>query len=223
MALPAIVPVLGAVASAVGALAPKKTESAGRLGKDDFLKLLIAQLQNQNPLNPMSNDQFIAQSAQFTSLEELQNIRKSLDTMSAANGNTSLTGTAALLGRSVKATAAGFTYAGATVTLPFTLEEAASGATLEVLDGGGNVVSQIPLGARAAGAQTASFQPGQALPAGQYRYRIVAPDASGRTVALAAITGTVSGISLEGGAQVLALGSRKVLLSDVAALSGATN
>lgn len=48
------------------------------LGKDDFLQLLVAQLKNQNPLEPQSNEQFIAQMAQFTSLETLSSLDKNM-------------------------------------------------------------------------------------------------------------------------------------------------
>lgn len=46
------------------------------LGKDEFLKILIVQLQNQDPLNPMDDKEFIAQMAQFTALEQMQNVAK---------------------------------------------------------------------------------------------------------------------------------------------------
>ena len=55
------------------------------LDKNAFLKLLIAQLSNQDPLNPMEDREFIAQMAQFSTLEEMQNMNKTLESMSEAN------------------------------------------------------------------------------------------------------------------------------------------
>lgn len=49
------------------------------LGKDDFLKILITQLRHQDPLDPVENTEFIAQMAQLTSLEQLQDLNKNLD------------------------------------------------------------------------------------------------------------------------------------------------
>lgn len=53
------------------------TKSNSTLGKDDFLKLLVTQMQYQDPLQPMDNTQFVSQMAQFTSLEQMQNVANS--------------------------------------------------------------------------------------------------------------------------------------------------
>jgi flagellar basal-body rod modification protein FlgD len=60
------------------------TEDGGRMGQDAFLKLLTAQLQNQDPMKPQENGEFLAQLAQFTSLEKLTSMEASLKKMADA-------------------------------------------------------------------------------------------------------------------------------------------
>jgi flagellar basal-body rod modification protein FlgD len=64
--------------------ATAKTSNSS-LGKDDFLKLLVTQLQYQNPLDPMDNTAFVAQMAQFSSLEQMQNLNATMAKMQASN------------------------------------------------------------------------------------------------------------------------------------------
>ena len=59
---------------------PVKQTGNSSLGKDDFLKILVTQLQNQDPMNPMEDKDFIAQMAQFSSLEQMTNMSTSLNT-----------------------------------------------------------------------------------------------------------------------------------------------
>lgn len=68
------------------------------LGKDDFLKLLVMQLKNQDPLEPLKNEDFIAQLAQFNSLEQMTNLNKSFEGMLALQ---TLSYAATFIGREV--------------------------------------------------------------------------------------------------------------------------
>lgn len=70
------------------------------LGKDDFLRLLIEQLKHQDPLEPVNNQEFIAQMAQFSSLEQMQNLNKNFETMALLDMASSAMN---FLGRNVQA------------------------------------------------------------------------------------------------------------------------
>jgi flagellar basal-body rod modification protein FlgD len=73
------------------------------MGKDDFLKLLVAQMQNQDPLNPTDNKESIAQLAQFSALEQMTNISTSMEALNKSMTNfsqqSSLTQGAAMIGK----------------------------------------------------------------------------------------------------------------------------
>ena len=75
------------------------TTKASTMGKDEFLKLLIAQLQNQDPMKPMDDSQFVAQLAQFSSLEQMSNIATASD---SSNKSQATTSALAMIGKSVE-------------------------------------------------------------------------------------------------------------------------
>lgn len=96
------------IAAATPSSSPLASSSSGGrtdgLGKQDFLKLLIAQLRNQDPMKPMEDREFIAQLAQFSTLEALQNLEKKLE---GNTGSQAVGQAAVLIGKRVEATVAG--------------------------------------------------------------------------------------------------------------------
>lgn len=74
----------------------------GTLGKDDFMKLLITQLQNQDPTNPMKDNEFIAQMAQFSSLEQTMNLAKSFEKFAEAQNQSQLIQYNSFVGKEIK-------------------------------------------------------------------------------------------------------------------------
>ncbi|RSL33172.1 flagellar hook assembly protein FlgD [Salibacterium salarium] len=86
---------------------PSQTESLrtdeenGKLGKDDFLKILMEQLQNQDPMNPMDDKQFASQMAQFSSLEQMTNMSQTMEEFSNSQKAGSLVKHSELIGQEV--------------------------------------------------------------------------------------------------------------------------
>lgn len=82
----------------------KATRTTGNstLGKDEFLKILMAQLQNQDPTNPMKDNEFIAQMAQFSSLEQMTNLTAAFEKYALAQEQTQMIEYTNFVGKSVK-------------------------------------------------------------------------------------------------------------------------
>lgn len=74
----------------------------GTLGKDDFMKILIAQLQNQDPTDPMKDTEFIAQMAQFSALEQTMNLTKAFEKFAESQNQSQLIQYNSFVGKNVK-------------------------------------------------------------------------------------------------------------------------
>jgi flagellar basal-body rod modification protein FlgD len=212
--------------------APAPPPAPNALGKDDFLRLLTVQLRNQDPLNPISNTDFIAQTAQFTSLEQLQNMNQNLQkVMGQLGGGAASSGpasAAALLGRSVTVNGSPLTFDGANaVGLQYQLPAAAPSVFLQVVDESGAAVRTLALGQQGGGVHQIVFDgrddQGRALAPGTYTYRVAAADAGGKSVpGIITGGGQVSGISVDGGQLMLLIGTARVPLSSVVGVMAGT-
>ena len=88
------------------------------LGQDDFLKMLVAQLQNQDPLNPLQGADFAAQLAQFSSLDQLTQINTQLSTLTSSLSSANNSQLVGLIGDAVVANGNSVTVSGATTNWP---------------------------------------------------------------------------------------------------------
>lgn len=166
------------------------TSANTELGKDDFLRLLTVQLQYQDPLNPMDNTEFIAQMAQFSSLEQLQNMNSSLE--QSLGSDTDLNATylnnlaTSLVGKRVEVPTTEVAYTGGqAATVGYKLDRGASAAHLQILDGRNQLVREFALNPSRTRGQVEwdglSHQ-GSEVPPGVYRVLATAEDAAGGPV-----------------------------------------
>lgn len=190
------------------------------LGKNEFLKLLIAQLANQDPLKPVDNQQFISQLAQFSSLEQMQNVSTNLEALLTANKSTNQLAAASLLGQNVThASDTVALVAGQTPSAQVALEAPAA-VLVAIQNASGRVVRTLDLGVCQAGTAELGWDGrdanGNALAAGSYTVAVSATAADGTAVRANLLTsGLVKSVSYEGGETVLTVGGSRVKFSDV--------
>lgn len=149
---------------------------ASSLGKDSFLKLLVTQLQNQNPLDPQDNSQFVAQLAQFSSVESLQNLNTSVDAIGGMYQSSQALQASSLVGRSVIFEGSATTVDTAKgMTGQAVLPSASTLTTVKVYDSTGSVVRTLDLGEQKAGtipfAWDGKDDAGEPLASGDYTFK----------------------------------------------------
>jgi flagellar basal-body rod modification protein FlgD len=193
----------------------------------DFLKLMTAQLQAQDPTNPVDNSQFVSQMAQFSQLSATQQLDTDLQTMSSnvtSNMQTSqVLSSANLVNRDVLVPAGSVTYDGTDAVKGAINVTAASSPTVQVLDGSGNVVRTIALGAQSAGLAQFSWDgkddSGNAVAKGTYTLQASSAAGSAGTSLDTYVSGTVTGVGYGGstlGTYLQVTGVGGVPLSQVA-------
>ena len=198
------------------------------MGKDQFLQLLVTQLQNQDPTQPMQNTEFVAQLAQFSSLEQLQNVNTNLSTGNLLNQSVNNSLSTSLIGKTIEATGDTITYAqGDQPKLSFNLSADAN-AKVEVVDSNGKTVATIKADGLKSGQNSVTWDgktsDGTAAPAGTYTFKVTATDVNGNAVASSTLVqGKVTGVEFDNGATYLLVGSQKYQLSDVTQILGAGN
>jgi len=165
------------------------------LGKEDFLKMLVAQLKNQDPLNPMDGTGFAAQLAQFSSLEQLTNMNEGIKSLGLYQMSMNNAQAVSLLGREVTVNNGNAVKAeGSSVDLTYELAADAKQVNVLIYDAQGELVKAIEMSNQKSGVNKVTWNLGSA-PAGQYTYKVAALDGNGNDVSVATkMTGPVTGV-----------------------------
>jgi len=197
-------------AAAPGSTTKKKEK--GAIGQDEFLQMLVTQLKNQDPLDPMSNEDFAVNLAQFSQLERLVSIDQKLGKDSGSGGISSYAG---YLGNEVTINSDKVDVSGGDAgQAVFSLLNASSSVQVELLDPSGAVAKSIDLGSQQSGKHRVDLTDLD-IPNGQYTVRAVAQSASGesspvKTYAAGVVTGFIPGAE-----PTLLIGDREIAPSDI--------
>ena len=197
--------------------------SSNTLGKDTFLQLLVTQLQNQNPLDPQDNSEFVAQLAQFSSLESMQTLNDTVDTLLGNYTSSQALQASSLVGRTVIAEGDSATIeAGTGLAGQVDLTSAATSMTVTVYDADGNIVKNIDLGDQSAGTINFTWDgtdnDGEAAAAGTYTFKAEATvdgSAVAQTTYLPSVVSSVTVGSTAGAFTLNLANGESVALSDV--------
>ena len=206
-------------------IAQKKiTPQNETMGQSQFLTLFTTQLKNQNPLDPMKNEAFVAQLAQFSQLEATTAMKTSLDGMVSSMKSDRMLAGSSLIGRKVgvpdgPATLLGGQPVSASVDLP----TGADGLKFEVYNDKGQLVRSQILGAQSVGPMNLSWDGlddnGQAMADGNYRFKVTVNSNGTTSTPTVNTMSTVRSVSSAGTADDAWLlgvdGGKTVSLSDV--------
>ena len=175
--------------------------AGGKMGKDEFLKLLVAQLKNQDPMNPSNGQEMAAQLAQFSSLEQLTQIGSTLETqggyLQGVIGSLASSGAQQAIGKPIVAYGNHVhVSAEGDASVRFTAGAGGGSATLRLFDAAGEEISSRPLGTVKAGDhQVALGDLTNGLKEGWYTYSVQVVDPAGKAVPTTTYTAaTVDGL-----------------------------
>ena len=191
------------------------------MGKDDFLTLLVAQLQHQDPLNPSESTEFTAQLAQFGSLEQLQNVNANLAGFEVYQATLNNIQSSGFIGKTVTANGSAIgVNQGVPDPIRFDLAGDAASVYIQIYDRYGSFVTDIPAGALPVGEQQVTWDGrnanGGTVDDGQYSFNVMAVDADGSMVpATSYTTGLVTGIDYKTGATNLVINDYEIPISSV--------
>ncbi len=202
-----------ATAAASSQSASNASSATPSVNQQQFLQLLVAQLQHQDPTQPLQGTEFVTQLAQFSLVEQSVTQSQQLTNLTAQVTGLSNDQTTNLVGQTVTVGGNQIAFNGTSASAAnVTLSGAASQVSATITDASGNVVRQLNLGAHGAGAMTIPWDghnnSGGLVPQGTYTINVTATNASGNPVSVSQdVTGVVKSVSFDQGYPDLTLAS----------------
>ncbi|MDX9964319.1 FlgD immunoglobulin-like domain containing protein [Desulfobacter postgatei] len=198
------------------------------LGTEDFLTLLVAQLENQNPLDPADTNQFTDQLAQFSQVEQLINANDKLDEMvTGVKGTEEDVDANSFVGLTVTATATSMTIDNGAVTSGFYEVDEPAEVIVYVYDANGTKVASLSQGEVEAGSYLISWDgtddEGNSLDDGEYAYEVMANSGDGYKEVQSHLSGTVDAVSYQNGKGYLVIKGVLVDPEDVTTVSSSSS
>lgn len=195
------------------------------MGKEDFLKLLVAQLQNQDPMNPSDPTEFTAQLAQFSQLEQLTNITTSLDGLNSMSGEMQRMSALSLMGQDVVAQSEQFHYNGEPMQLGYRLDTPADDVKMYILSPTGSTLATLSPTQTDPGQYFVDWNGasdyGMPLEAGDYSLVIRAVDQDEQLLkAESLIKGRVEGVAMSGAGSQLETSAGTFQMSNIERVGG---
>jgi len=215
------------VSSQYGITNSTRSEPKKELNKDDFLNLMVTQLKNQDPLNPLDNNEFISQTTQFSSLEQLINIGESIKALTESQTNNSMNNNlysaSNFIGKEVKYYSNEINLDDSGALIGFELDDIPSSVTLKIIDGNGNEVADIVPSAVSYGMNEINWDGldanGGNLPNGRYKVLVDALDVSGSQIPYRTYTsGVANGVSMIDGNLKFNVGGNEISSDNIFAV-----
>lgn len=188
------------------------------MGKDEFLRLLITQLKNQDPLNPMDAAEFTAQLAQFSSLEQLYNLNDQFDAFNSSQLTMNNMKSVDLIGKEITTEGKGLVVDGDSTHISYTLDEAVKSGTIEIYNSDGKVAATLDIGSQDAGEHSVEWDC-SAMERGNYSFEVAAQGSDGKNVSYTPrMQGIVTGVIFKEDGVYLAVGDEEIAAKDVASV-----
>jgi len=181
----------------------KEIKRASVLGQEDFLKLLMTQLQNQDPMEPMDNGEFMGQMAQFSTVSGITEMGESIDSLVGMYQGQQMSNSASMIGKQALVNGNWAQLKGGQLGGAIDLTMAANDVRVDIKSESGEVMASLGLGSRMAGTQEFTWDgikhDGTPAAEGDYYLSATAIRDGETTVPPMQVYGTVNSIQLKGG------------------------